>query len=175
MKSRRDCLFEVVEMEITTVSDVETRRGLTELDVGTLFHCILFAYQKALKDILGTGSAVFVHPVLKTVTRMSERQGINLIRGETIDEVFDNLSRLIEETGFLKEFRFEKLGPEKYVLHLDGCVWASHIPEELKPKDVTCPFALLAMSIFEKVLNGRVRVADSEYFKTGTRTRIELL
>jgi len=164
-----------METEIATVSDVEARRGLTELDVGTLFHCILFAYQKALKDILGTGSAVFVHPVLKTVTRISEKQGINLIKGETIDEVFDNLSKLIEETGFLKEFRFEKLAPEKYVLHVDGCVLASHIHEELKPKDVTCPFALLAMSIFEKVLNGKVKVADSEYFKTGTRTIIELL
>ena len=40
---------------------------------------------------------------------------------------------------------------------------------------MTCPFALLAMAVFEKVLNGKVRVADSEYFKTGTRTRIELL
>ena len=106
-------------------------KGLTELDVGTLFHCILFAYQKALKDILGTGSAVFVHPVLKTVARISEKQGINLVEGDSIDEVFDNLSRLIEETGFLKEFRFEKLGSERYVLHIDGCVWASHIHEEL--------------------------------------------
>lgn len=162
-------------MESITVGDVETRKGLTELDVGTLFHCILFAYQKALKDILGTGSAVFVHPVLKTVTRISEKQGINLIEGETIDEVFDNLSKLIEGTKIIGEFRFERLAPEKYVLHIDGCVWAPHIHEELKPKDVTCPFALLAMSIFEKILNGKVKVADSEYFKTGTRTRIELL
>jgi len=116
-----------------------------------------------------------VHPVLETAARISEKQGINLVEGEGIDEVFDNLSRLVEETGFLKEFRFEKLAPEKYVLHIDGCVWASHIHAELKPKDVTCPFALLAMAVFEKVLNGRVRVADSEYFKTGTRTRIEML
>ena len=89
---------------------------------------------------------------------------------------FVNKGRLwSEETGFVKKFRFEKLGPERYVVRVDGCVWAGHIHEELKPKDVTCPFALLAMSIFEKVLNGKVRVADSEYFKTGTRTRIELL
>lgn len=128
-----------------------------------------------MKDILGTGSAVFVHPVLKTVTRISDKQGINLSEGETIEEVLDNLSKLIEDTKIIREFRFEKLAPEKYVLHIDDCVWATHIHEELKPKDVTCPFALLAMSIFEKVLNGKVKVADSEYFKTGTRTRIELL
>lgn len=162
-------------MESITVGDVETRKGLTELDIGTLFHCILFAYQKAMKDILGTGSAVFVHPGLKTVARISEKQGINLIEGETIDEVFDNLSKLIEGTKIIGEFRFERLASEKYILHIDECVWAPHIHAELKPKDVTCPFALLAMSISEKVLNGKVKVADSEYFKTGTRTRIELL
>jgi len=49
-------------MESITVSGVETRKGLTELDVGTLFHCILFAYQKALKDILGTGFCGFCAP-----------------------------------------------------------------------------------------------------------------
>lgn len=109
-------------MESITVSGVETRRGLTELDFGTLFHSILFAYQKALKDILGTGSAVFVHPVLKTVARINEKQDVNLIEGKTIDEVFDNLSKLLEDSRFVREFRFEKLAPQKYVLHIDGCV-----------------------------------------------------
>ena len=32
------------------------------LDIPTFFHTILFAYQKKLKDILGPGGAIFVHP-----------------------------------------------------------------------------------------------------------------
>ena len=98
-----------------------------------------------------------------------------MIEGETIDEVFDNLSTLLQDTAVAKKFRFEKIAPKKYILHVDGCLRAPHIHEELKPKDVTCPFALLAMSIFEQVLNGKVRVSDSEYLKDGTKTRIELL
>ena len=70
---------------------------------------------------------------------------------------------------------FEKLTPKRYILHVDGCVWAPHIHRELKPRDVTCPFALIAMAIFEEVLKGKVKVADSEYYENGTKTRIELL
>jgi len=149
--------------------------SLDQLDIGTLLHGILFAYQKSVKDILGTGSAIFVHPVLSIIKRINKRSGVNLIKGRNIDEVFENLSKLMQTTGLVKEFRFEKLSPERWILHVDGCVWAPHIHNELKPKDVTCPYALIAMSIFEDVLKGKVKVADSEYSKDGTKTRIELL
>jgi hypothetical protein len=151
------------------------KERLEEADIGTLLHGILFAYQKAVNDILGTGSAIFVHPILNIIKRINERAGVNLIKGRNIDEVFENLSKVMPTTGIVKEFRFEKLASAKYILHVDGCVWAPHIHEELEPRDVTCPFALIAMSIFEEVLKGKVKVADSEYFKDGTKTRIELL
>lgn len=110
---------------------------LEEADIGTLLHGILFAYQKTVKDILGTEAATFVHPVLNIVKGINERAGVNLIKGRDIDEVFENLSKLMPTSGIMKEFRFEKLAPARYILHVDGCVWAPHIHEELKPKDVT--------------------------------------
>lgn len=150
-------------------------KRLDEEDIGTLLHEILFAYQKSVKDILGTGAAIFVHPVLNILQRINARSGVNLIYGCNIDEVFENLSKIMPTTGIMKEFQFEKLGAARYILHVNECVWAPHIHEELKPRDVTCPFALIAMAIFEEVLKEKVKVADSEYTKRGTKTRIELL
>jgi hypothetical protein len=149
------------------------KERLEEADIGTLLHAILFAYQKAVKDILGTGAAIFVHPVLDTIKRIKERAGVNLIKGRNINEVFENLSRIMPTMGIVRGFRFEKMATERYVLHVDGCVWAPHIHEELKPKDVTCPFALIAMAIFEETLKKKVKVTDSEYHKDGTETVIE--
>lgn len=148
---------------------------LDPLDIATLLHGILFAYQKAVKGILGTGSAIFVHPVLGIIKRVNKRTGVNLIKGRDIDEVFENLSKVMPTTGLIREFRFERLSSERYVLHVDGCVWAPHIHSELKPRDVTCPYALIAMSIFEEVLKSKVKIADSEYYENGTKTRIESL
>lgn len=150
-------------------------KSLDQLDIGTLLHGILFAYQKSLKDILGTGSATFVHPVLDIIKRINKRTGVNLIKGRDIDEVFENLSKVMATTGLVERFQFEKLSPKRYILHVERCVWAPHIHGELKPKDVTCPFALIAMSIFEEVLKSKVKVADSEYQTNGTKTRIEPL
>ena len=144
-------------------------------DVGTLLHGMLFAYQKAVKDVLGTGSAVFVHPILEIVRRIGGRTGVNLMSGSNVDEVFANLSTIVPTAGIMKAFRFEKLGHQRYVVHVEECVWAPHIHHELKPKDVTCPFALLAMAVFEEATKGKIRVMDSEYSQNGTKTTIELL
>ena len=151
----------------------DTQKTLDPQDIGTLLHGILFAYQKSMKEILGTGATIFVHPVLEIIRTISEKSGVNLIKGNDIDEVFENLSKIMPTSGIMKNFRFEKLGPERYVLHVEGCAWAPHIHAELKPSDVVCPFALISMSIFEKITKNKVRVADSEYFKDGTTTIIE--
>ena len=157
----------------STVDNVQKK--LDPMDIGTLLHGILFAYQKSVKEIMGTGAAIFVHPVLDIIQTINEKTGINLIKGSNIDEVFTNLSEIILTSGMVNGFRFEKLGPKKYILHVEGCVWAPHIHEELKPSDVVCPYGLIAMSIFQKTTKAKVRVADSEYTKTGTDTIIEAL
>src|SRR3989337_4611413 len=154
---------------------IDAQKKLDPQDIGTLLHGILFAYQKSLKKVLGTGDAIFVHPILDIIQTITKKTGVNLIKGADIDEVFENLSEIMPTSGIVKEFRFEKLGPKKYILHVEGCFYAPHIHEELKPTDVVCPLALIAMSIFQETAKAKVRVADSDYTKDGTNTIIEAL
>ena len=100
---------------------------LSPEEVGTLFHGILFAYQKSMRDILGTGAAVFVHPILDVIKKINKTANVNSIKGDNLDEVFENLSKVMPTTGLVRGFQFEKIAPEKYVLHVGGCVWAPHI------------------------------------------------
>ena len=151
------------------------QKNLNPQEIGCLLHGILFAYQNSVKEILGTGATIFVHPVLDIIQTINEKTGINLIKGNDIDEVFTNLSEIILTSGMVNGVRFEKLGPKKYILHVEGCVWAPHIHEELKPSDVVCPLALIAMSIFQETAKAKVRVADSEYTTDGSKTIIEAL
>jgi hypothetical protein len=145
------------------------------LDVGTLFHNLLFAYEKAVKKILGSGEAVFVHPTLEILKRIDEKRGSRLMKGKSLEEAWANLSNFFLRGNIVKEFSFKKIGTEKYVLRVDGCVLARHIHEELNPKDVACPYALIAMSIFQKFTGKKVKVTESVYFKEGTETTIEPL
>lgn len=142
-------------------------------DIAALFHCLLFSYQKNVERVLGSGSAIFVHPTIELLAKIDERRGLNLIRGKSVEETWDNLSRFFLKSGVVKEYGFRKIGAGRFVLRLDGCVWAKHVHGELKPKDSTCPLALVAMAAFEKVTGKKVRVVDSEYFEEGTETVIE--
>ena len=81
--------------------------------VAAIFHTILFAYQKSVRNILGSGQAIFVHPVIETIKKIKE--------------------------------------------------------------DVTCPLAILAMSVFEEVTGKKVKFAESKYSDFGTETIIEPL
>ena len=150
-----------------------SEESLYALDAGALFHCLLFAYQKAVKEILGSGCSVFVHPTLDLLKKIDMKRNLNLIKGKNLDETWRNLSEFFLKANLVKEFSFRKTGPRKYVLRVNGCLWARHIHEELKPKDVTCPYALIAMAAFEKATGKRVKLADSKYLKEGTETIIE--
>jgi phosphoribosylaminoimidazole (AIR) synthetase len=52
--------------------------------VPALFHTILFAYQKKLNEVLSSGEAIFVHPVLATISKIDRKSGLSVIRGGTL-------------------------------------------------------------------------------------------
>ena len=145
------------------------------LDIPTFFHTILFAYQKKLKDILGSGEAVFVHPVLDTISLIEHEKGLNLIKGETLDEVFENFANEMKKTGAITEATFKKLGPDRYIFNVEGCAFAEYAHDLLRPKDVACPYALIAMSIFQSVTGKKVKNAESLFTSTGAGTIIEAM
>jgi len=80
------------------------------LDIATMFHSLLFAYQKSVKELLGSGSAIFVHPTIETLNKIEKKRGLNLFQGKSLDEVYANPSNFFLKTGVVKEFTFEKVG-----------------------------------------------------------------
>jgi hypothetical protein len=144
------------------------------LDIATLFHSLLFAYQKSMKEILGTGDAILFHPVIEAFTKLERGKGLRIsLQKESLDEALTNFSKFLSETGVVKEYAFQKTDQNKYVLKVNGCMWATRIHKELKMEDVICPFALMSMAIFQQVTGKKVKVVDSRYNPTGSETMIE--
>lgn len=145
------------------------------IDIPTFFHTILFAYQKKLKDILGSGEAIFVHPILDTITIIEREKGLNLIKGETLDEVFENFANELKKTKIVAEATFKQIDTNKYMFTIDGCIFAEHAHDLLKPKDVACPYALIAMAMFQSVTGKKVNPTESVFTEKGADTIIEEL
>ena len=93
-------------------------------------------------------------------------------RGGTLAEVFENFAKDIEASKVVEKAWFEKTGLDSYSLHLEGCTFAAHTHDLLKPKDVVCPIALVAMSIFQSVTGKKVQLTESEFTSDGCKTPI---
>jgi len=78
---------------------------------------------------------------METIKKISEEYQIELIKGESVGEAFDNLSKLLVQSGMVRIAKFEKLGADKYKWCIDGCIFGNSIHKLLSPKDVTCPLA----------------------------------
>jgi hypothetical protein len=155
---------------------LEERQFDRLLDVEILFHILLFIQKRIIQDILGTGAAIFEYPIFDALKKVLEKEDINLVRGKTIEEALENYSRLLQDSGLVKEVRFEKLEPDKYMVHINECVYAKRLHRCLKPflEGQTCRYALLATAIFQSFNGRRPKVAPFDFSEEGTKTVIEL-
>ena len=156
---------------------VESRKTLTLGDLATLLHTILFAYQKSVRDILGSGAAIFVQPVLTTVNLLHEKFNIPIIQGQNIEEVMENYAKLLMSSGLVKSATVEKLPQEGYVFRIEGCTLNPNgeVHELLKPEDVTCPLALVAQAIYSKASGKKIAATDTIYKRDLAVTEIKPL
>lgn len=145
------------------------------VDIPTFFHTILFAYSKTLKEILGSGEAALIHPILEKIILVQNKKNLNLIQGENIDEVLANFLEELLKKGTMGWVGIEEAGDEKFLFKVEGCKFAKYTHEFLDTKDTTCPFALVVMAILQSQLGKKVRPTDSEFSATGTKTLIEFL
>jgi hypothetical protein len=144
------------------------------LDVGTLLHNLLFSYQKNVKTVLGSGSEIFTHPTLRTLLNIEDRTKLKLVNSKTLEEAMANFSQFLVNARVAKECGFKKVG-DRYSFKVDGCIWARHIHNELKPTEVSCPYALIAMALYQKFIGQAPKITASTYLSEGTETIIEPL
>jgi hypothetical protein len=155
-----------------SLGDVWLAESDATLNVPALFHAILFAYQKKLHEVLDSGDAIFVHPVLETISKIDKKSGLSMIRGGSLAEIFENFAKDLEASKVVEKAWFEKNGAESYTFYIEGCAFAAATHDLQKPKDVVCPIALVAMSIFQSVTGKKVQLTESEFTSDGCKTPI---
>jgi hypothetical protein len=145
------------------------------VDMCSFFHTVLFAYQKSVKDILGTGEASLIHPILDNINMVVHKENPNLVDEESSGKILENLLENLLKNGAAKWVDIDEIEDGKYLFHVEDCRFSKHIHEFLNTKDTTCPFALAAMAFIQLATGKKVRPTESEYTKTGTKTIIEFL
>lgn len=153
------------------------RERLLPYDLVLVFHGIVWAYQRVINEVFGSSSEILLHPILENIEAICEKMGINLVEGSTIEEAFRNLSDRVVATGFVRELVMKKTSPSRYVLYVNGCKLdeTKNIHEKLKPKNVTCLYALILTLPFGRFLGGKVKIAGTEFYEGGSKTEMILV
>ena len=143
------------------------------LDVGTIYHNLLFSYQRSLKLHLGSRSAIYVHPTLEHLLRMEEDGGLKLADSKTFEEAVSAFGDFLAKGKIIRNCHLEKIEEDKYVFRVEGCIWAGRVHKQVNLKDVTCPYAMVTMALYKKFKGQVANERESEYFYNGTETILE--
>src|SRR4030067_2478835 len=145
------------------------------MDIGTIFHNLFFSYQKSLKNILGTGSEVFVDPTINLLLNIEEEDRLKLVSSPTWEEALKNFGDFLVKSKVIQSYDIEKNGEEKYAFKINECIWAGHIHKTIEHKDVVCPFGLVAMALYKKFTGSRENERESTYYSNGKEKTLEAL
>jgi hypothetical protein len=144
------------------------------LEVGTVYHSLLFSYQRGLKRYMGSRANIYVNPAIEHLLEMDEEGGLKLEKSKTFEEAVSAFSDFLARSKIVKNCTLEKVDEGKYVFRVEGCVWAGKVhTRQVSLKDVTCPYALVAMALYKKYKGFVSSENDSEYFYNGTETILE--
>jgi len=147
----------------------------TQLDIAALFHTVLFAYQKTLEEIAGDdATSIVASRVMPMVEEMTGEVFPELAGLDNPDDALGKFADLLGASEMVREMNMEKDG-ERYAVGIDGCAFADHVHSMTRPKDVTCPWAIIAMAIVQKSSKRNVRMTLSEFTAKGSETTIEFL
>lgn len=158
-------------MGIQTSESTDLAKNL--LEVGSLYHSVLFSYQRGLKHHLGDRANIYVNPAINHLLGMEEN-GLKLDQCESFEQAISALSDFLSKSKMVKCLTLEDLGEDNYAFRVEGCVFAGRIhTREVSLKDVTCPYALVAMALYKKCKGFVANENESEYFHDGTETILE--
>jgi hypothetical protein len=144
------------------------------LEVGTVYHSLLFSYQRGLKKHMGSSANIYAHPAIDHLLKMDEEGGVKLAESKSFEAAVTAFSDFLARSKIVKNSTLEKIDEDKYVFKVEGCVWAGKVhTRQVSLKDVTCPYALIAMALYKKYKGIISKENDSEYFYNGTQTTLE--
>lgn len=142
-------------------------------DPATIFHRVLFGYQKVMRDAMGHDPAqTLAHLSMPIISDLTEQISPELLTAKAPDEALDGIADLLNASQNIT-VKIEKRNPS-HVLHCEGCAYAPHVHTLLMPQDVTCPWAIFAMALFQGITKCRVKMNPSEFTSSGSKTVIQV-
>lgn len=135
----------------------------------SMLHALHFALQKAVRHVLDEpGSRVIDSKMIDILMDVLAASSLLSSGGD----VLENYVTLLKRSGLVGDVSLEKASDDRYLLKFENCIFASNVHPLLKPKDVTCLWAYVAMSLYMKATGQKPELVDSYFTDTGSKTEL---
>jgi hypothetical protein len=134
-----------------------------------VFHEIIYSFQVTVLETLGNSDMAILHLADQLCQTALIKDVDFSMHG--FEELVGILAEQVEKLG-IGRVVLEKLGEENFVFRFEDCIWADYVHKRLGVRDVTCPFGLIALSMFQSSTGKNVYMADSMYSETGSATSV---
>ena len=143
------------------------------LNGAVLFHTLMFAYDKKLRNSQEYGATSSVLPFLAEYLDLSDYT--QFVEDEEYDaiDILESFGELLVESHLIQSYEVLRTkGGLRFAVR--GCVFAKKVHELLNPQGVTCPLGMLASSLIERKYGKSVVDVKSSFTEFDSETGIEL-
>jgi DNA-binding Lrp family transcriptional regulator len=161
------------------VIEKEKEKGLRKLsfaELASMFHGLLFAYEKVFMDLYGADAPKLYPYLIDELAHLLHSGDDPIIDdSKTMEENIDRVMHFISNEEYVMDVNFKKTDENKYLFNIGACSFAkSGVHDILKIKDGICPFGLvIASCLTELNPNGYVKVTKTEFDDEGSKTYME--
>jgi len=136
---------------------------------GLVLHDIITSYQIGIRETLGNSDTV----IINLVEYLCENVKLKNVDVDRLgfEEMVTLFAIQLSKLG-IANISLTKTGPQAYLFHVKECIWAEYTHSRKQETDVTCPLALIALSLYQASTGNKVFVPDSHYSEKGSTTKI---
>jgi hypothetical protein len=161
---------------------MEDYRELKKIDsgqLGSMFHSLLFAYEKVFLNFYGKeeSKALFSYLIEELIPILYDEKNLVVDNSLSIEENVNRFAHFISNDDFIKGLKFTKISDNEYTISLEECAFAKEgIHSILDMKGGSCPYALLAAAVLSSVEgeDQYIQIGESEFTELGSKTILKI-
>ena len=136
---------------------------------GLVLHDIITAYQIGVRETLGNSDTVLIN-LVECLCDNVKLKDVDIDR-LGFEEMVAILASQLGKLG-IADISLTETGPQAYLFNVREGIWAEYVHGRKQETDVTCPLALIALSLYQASTGNKVFVPDSHYSEKGSTTKI---
>jgi hypothetical protein len=154
-------------------------KKMSELDVGSMLHAVLFAYEKVLINFYGKEEAkkLLSYLIEELIPILYDEKNKVIDKELGIDENMKRLAAFLSDDKILKGLKIEKVSLNEFVIDIKECAFAKEgIHSVLDLKGGSCPWALIAAAVLSSVEaeDQYINIGSSEFTDDGSKTYLKI-